>query len=307
MLSPAEVSPPYFSTGFPYGKDEFLSYAGTCWAVMALLTDLPEAQSQQEPANPAPAKDEPVSWISTALFGPTSELSARLDAGLDPNIKTASGVTILMFAAHDASKVRLLLSRGADAKARTSSGVDALTIAAAYRGTRESLQLLLDAGVPAQAPEDVHSRHSPLVLASMSGDLENVRMLLSRGAAPDAEALSEAVTFGYADIVKHLIDAGAGRVDPREFGYQSRAHGPRSPTEPLLCLSWPPRTSTSIQWTSSEFTPLMYAATVDVGNTDTLIALLKAGAERSIRNKDHRTALDQARKYKHAKLAEALQ
>ena len=42
MQSPAEVSPPYFTTGFPYGKDEFLSYAGTSWAVMALLRTLPE-------------------------------------------------------------------------------------------------------------------------------------------------------------------------------------------------------------------------------------------------------------------------
>ena len=34
MLSPADVSPKYFATGFPYGKDEFLSYAavhGRSW------------------------------------------------------------------------------------------------------------------------------------------------------------------------------------------------------------------------------------------------------------------------------------
>jgi hypothetical protein len=41
MLSPAQVSPAYFSTGFPYQKDEYLSYAGSCWAVMALLAALP--------------------------------------------------------------------------------------------------------------------------------------------------------------------------------------------------------------------------------------------------------------------------
>src|SRR5436190_1911298 len=42
MLSPAEVSPMYFPTGFPYGTDEFISYAGSCWSVMALLYALPE-------------------------------------------------------------------------------------------------------------------------------------------------------------------------------------------------------------------------------------------------------------------------
>jgi ankyrin repeat protein len=54
------------------------------------------------------------------------------------------------------------------------------------------------------------------------------------------------------------------------------------------------------------FTPLMYAATVDEGNIDAATVLLKAGADRSIRNKENRTALDQARRYKHTKLAEAL-
>ena len=41
MVSPAEVSPPYFETGFPYKKDQFLSYAGSCWAVMALMSTMP--------------------------------------------------------------------------------------------------------------------------------------------------------------------------------------------------------------------------------------------------------------------------
>lgn len=41
MISPASVSPAYFPTGFPYQKDEYASYFGSCWAVMALLTALP--------------------------------------------------------------------------------------------------------------------------------------------------------------------------------------------------------------------------------------------------------------------------
>ena len=45
MISPATVSPEYFTTGFPYRKDEFLSYAGSCWAVMALMSALPEQPS----------------------------------------------------------------------------------------------------------------------------------------------------------------------------------------------------------------------------------------------------------------------
>ena len=308
MLSPAEVSPPYFSTGFPYGKDEYLSYAGSCWAVMALLTDLPEMPSRKLESRDAPtAIGKPTTpWIRTALFGTAGELGALLDAGLDPNSKTASGTTVLMFAAHDASKVRLLLSHGADAKVRTPSGADALTIAAAYRSTRASIQLLLDAGGLPQAPEGVHSRHSPLVLASMSGDLENVRLLLAHGAVPDAEALSEAVTFGNADIVKTLINAGADASITESSGI-NLVHWAtitnRANVIPVLVAS-----NVDINAVDEfGFTPLMYAATVDEGNIDALAALLRAGADRGIRNKDHRTALEQARRYKHAKLTEALQ
>jgi hypothetical protein len=29
----------YFESGFPHGKDQFISYAATCWAVLALLSD----------------------------------------------------------------------------------------------------------------------------------------------------------------------------------------------------------------------------------------------------------------------------
>jgi hypothetical protein len=33
---------PYFESGLPYGKSQFISYAATCWGTMALLTSLPK-------------------------------------------------------------------------------------------------------------------------------------------------------------------------------------------------------------------------------------------------------------------------
>jgi N-acyl-D-amino-acid deacylase len=32
---------PYFESGFPYGRDQFISTAGTAWASMALATAVP--------------------------------------------------------------------------------------------------------------------------------------------------------------------------------------------------------------------------------------------------------------------------
>jgi N-acyl-D-amino-acid deacylase len=68
MLSPASVSPAYFTTGFPYEKDEYFSYAASCWAVMALLKALPEAPlAAPEPVKPQ-TPDAP-EWARTAVFG----------------------------------------------------------------------------------------------------------------------------------------------------------------------------------------------------------------------------------------------
>src|SRR5262249_52598485 len=94
MISPAEISPKYFLTGFPYGRDEFLSYAGSCWAVMALLSALPESRTESE-ALEAAGVDTP-EWMRTVLFGTMQQLVALLDAGLDANSKTKNGTSVLM-------------------------------------------------------------------------------------------------------------------------------------------------------------------------------------------------------------------
>ena len=54
------------------------------------------------------------------------------------------------------------------------------------------------------------------------------------------------------------------------------------------------------------YTPLMYAATLDQGDIETVKALLAAGADRSIRNDQGRTAFEQARRHKHTAIADAL-
>jgi hypothetical protein len=39
---------PYFESGFPYGKDQFISTAGTAWAAMALAAAQPPPLAQRE-------------------------------------------------------------------------------------------------------------------------------------------------------------------------------------------------------------------------------------------------------------------
>jgi len=304
MLSPASISPPYFSTGFGYGKDEFLSYAGSCWAVMALAAGLADAPTGG-PAEGGPYVHTEPAWIRTALVGTAQELNAMLDRGLDPASKTEAGTTLLMMASADEDKVRLLLARGLDPKERATSGVDALTIAAAQFGTSPAIKLLIDAGAETHAPEGVRVRRSPLVFASMTGDNDTVKLLLARGAEPSSEALSEAVTFGHADVVRSLVNAGAD-VKLTESTGVNLLHWAtitnRASVIPVLARAGVPLNAID----DNGFTPLMYAATVDVGDTQTLKALLESGADRTIRNDQGRTPLEQARHLKHTRIADAL-
>ena len=58
----------YFETGFPHGKDQFISTTATGWAVLALLQTLPE---ETAPAIESLAGTQPLDW-------PESDLSQRL-------------------------------------------------------------------------------------------------------------------------------------------------------------------------------------------------------------------------------------
>lgn len=289
MVSPAPVSPDYFPTAFPYAKDEYLSYAGSSWATMALLAALPVQKKSDAISSVA---DQTPAWIRTALFGSPQQLAGLLDAGLDPNSRTDRGTTLLMMAAPDAGKVGLLLSRGANVTAK------AVTIAASRCGSSASIRLLL------MNNSDLNLSKA-LERASMSGDAENVKLLLEHGAEPSA-GLSQAVTFGYSDIVRMLIAAGANAKMTEDTGI-NLLHWAAIANRPDVIPALAGAGVSINALDESGYTPLMYAATIDFGDARVLKALLKAGADPKIRNRDGRTALDQARYYRHALLEKALQ
>jgi hypothetical protein len=174
------------------------------------------------------------------------------------------------------------------------------------------MQSLIDAGAEAQASPGVHARNSPLVFASMTGDADNVALLLahganpSEGASPQADTpIAAAVTFGNADVVRLLVSAGAHAGITENSGINLlhwATIANRGTVIPALVEAGVPLNATD----DSGFTPLMYAATIDFGDTKTLVALLNAGADRTIRNNQGRTAAEQAHHYGHTRLEAAL-
>jgi len=305
MISPAPVSPAYFETGFPYGHDQYLSTDATCWAAMALMLALPKTSTPAAPQSLTALSPKGLApWMETALLGTATELKALLDAGLDPNSKTAEGTTLLMMAALDPEKVKLLIDRGGDVRAKAKTGFTALMVATTYLGTAESVNLLLAHGGEARPGAGVIFDASPLFLASLAGDRDNVALLLAKGADPNRKMkmigtfstspLFAAVGFGDPAVIKALL-AGGADIRERDRDGMTDLHwavvGNRLAAVRALLAGGADVSAVD------RFTPLFYAATLDFGDAETATALLQAGANPNVKNKDGRTALAQASEY----------
>ena len=184
-----------------------------------------------------------------------------IDAGADVNVKDEGGNTLLMQAAQndDSEIVKFLISAGVSVEATNADGESALTLAASWE-KRQNVEVLLDAGGGAGLTQEQLDR----ALASAAGneDAEIVRTLLRLGANANAEdgdrdltALMIAAESGRSDIIKILVAAGAEVNAVDEDG----------------C------------------TALMQA-----DNAEAARALLDAGANPALRNKDGETALGTA-------------
>ena len=139
----------------------------------------------------------------------------------------------------------------------------------------------------------------------MSGDLDAATELLRRGAEPSAVALAESITFDNPHVTRLLLERDADATIEERTGV-TLLHWAvitnRPGAIPLLVGA-----GLDINRKDSfGFTPLMYAATIDQGHTRLVEALLAAGADRGVRNREGRTAREQARRLGHGALGEAL-
>jgi hypothetical protein len=307
MVSPAPVSPPYLETSFPYGHDQFLSTDATCWASMALMLALPKTASPSTPQPLSALRPKGLSpWMETALFGTAAALKAQLDGGLDPNSKTPEGMTLLMMAAPDAEKIKLLIDRRADVNAKAKSGFTALMVATTYNNAAEPVRLLLAHGAEARPGTGILFNASPLFFAAMTGDRESISLLAAKGADLKRKMniigmfptspLFQAVFQVDPESVQALLAAGAD-IHEKDQDNMTALHWAviahhREVVRVLLAAGADVNAVDRFG-----YTPLLYAATIDFGDAETVKALLQAGANPNVPTKDGKTPLALGREY----------
>ncbi|HEV8144865.1 MAG TPA: ankyrin repeat domain-containing protein [Bryobacteraceae bacterium] len=316
---PAQVSPPYFETGHPYGHDQFISMMGDCWAVTALATALGPATPKEIPelTEAAPVGVEP--WAETILFGTVDQVRALLDKKFDPNSATKSGgTTALMLAMPDLEKATLLLDRGAKINARSKTRYSALLVAAQYPHASPVMRMLLarraEINLPKGAGLPLFGMY-PVATATIAGNAEIIPALKAAGDKIDAGVLLlgqgpitplvYAVSFEDSRVVEALLAAGAKLEQTDDDGLTPlnwAAIGNRVETARALIA----RGANVNHADKKGYTPLHYAASIDYGDSAMVELLLKSGAKSDLKTGEGATAAQLAGKYGHHALIAAL-
>jgi ankyrin repeat protein len=141
--------------------------------------------------------------------------SARVAAQMPPSSSEIRSYTGFHAAAHagDATEIDRLLAAKADPDARDGYGRTPLHVAT-FAKKRDAIRVLAKGGANLNALE--HDRYDAVTIAAVADDEETLRLLLSLGASAknvtsryDGTALIAAAHLGHDGVVKQLIAAGA--------------------------------------------------------------------------------------------------
>jgi hypothetical protein len=220
----------------------------------------------------------PARWLAVALV----LVAAPAAAQVPPSTEERAGYTGLLAAAAggDAATIRTLTARGTSPDGRDGHGRTPLHVAA-HGGHHEAMRALVAAGADRNALE--RDRYDIVTIAAVAGDVPTHETALALGGSArnvtsryDGTALIAAAHLGHADVVRTLIRAGA-------------------PLDHVNNLGW---------------TALIESIVLGDGgprHTDTLTALVAAGADPNLADRGGRTPLQLARARGHDAMARVLE
>ena len=199
-----------------------------------------------------------------------------------PSAAEAAAYSGLLAAAArgDVQGIARLLAAGARVDVRDWYGRTPLHVAA-YGGHHDAMRALVRAGADPNALE--HDRYDVITIAAVANDLRTLEVALALGARAtnvtsryDGTALIAAAHLGHVDVVRTLIRAGA-------------------PLDHVNNLGW---------------TALIESIVLGDGgarHTETLNALVRAGARHGLADRDGRTPLALARARGYAEMVKVLE
>lgn len=250
----------------------------------------------------------PVVRASVGEASSDAVLRLLLENGANPNLEREGDDelarqyrTPLQNTANE-SMATMLLEHGA--LINTQSGVygTALHSAIAVDGKMAGMtKLLISYGADVNAPHWFHG--TPLALACKMGKLDDVKLLLEKGAKLDVydkigrNPICTAILMQKWDIFDHLIKLGGDplRQDKRGCGglqYAARASG--NEVMKKILENGPDVNAVD----SNGWSPLHWAASSGWGTAKVIKTLLQAGSKKDLRDKQGRTALDLATAFK---------
>ncbi len=271
--------------------------------------DLATLRATQTPAVNVPGRLGLTPLMYAAAFGSQEAIEILLGNGADLNAKDPRDGTALHYAAWDAERTKLLLSRGANPNALSKIGRTPLLVAAssptgapvipiflekganpmqrdatgfnllqpAAIGNTQVAAMLLEKGFPLKDGTDLGG-FTPLHLAVIGNNLPSARLLLAKGADPNAaNTFAGKVKFGLIDLrgISPLMFAGS-------------VGSPEMVTT-LLDAGANPN-----QQDVRGMTPLMYALSSEKQNLAAARILLARGAKVDLKMKSGDTAADWA-------------
>ncbi len=268
----------------------------------------PVAANEATEARDLPA-DAVERIFSAVRFNNLDEVRSLLDAGVDPNVRSPTGLPLLHLAAGRQREriTALLLDRGADAAARDDRGWTAMHRVARL-GSAEMVAFLAERGLSVDVT-DSHG-NTPLHEAAQADTAASVTVLLGLGAEADARAssgltpLNHAAAAGHEEIVKLLLAAGA---DPNAtYGRGHTILGRAASGGRTRCVEMLIEAGADVNHASdlAQWTALHGAARG--GDRATVEVLIEAGAAVNVVDNGGRTPYDVAAANGHTETAELL-